>query len=74
MSITTAITVARATVKAIELAEQYGPLLAAGVRGRRLLGEIVAFVRENREAEGLTAEERGRAYSVLQLDPKDVTL
>jgi len=63
-----------AVMAAIELIENYGPVLQQANRGRQLLRETIAFVREHREIDGISAEQRARAYNVLSLEPQDVKL
>jgi hypothetical protein len=59
---------------AISYLEQYGPLLVKVPKGVRLVKEMTTFVREHRDVDGLTDEDRARADAVLAKHPRDVKL
>lgn len=59
---------------AVDLLEKIVKVSANVGRARELARELMDFVREHREIEGITAEQRARAYNVLALDPGDVRL
>jgi hypothetical protein len=61
-------------IEAARFLKKWGPVAIKAEKARRLVAEMTAFVREHKEIDGITPEQRAEIYDVLTLHPAEVKL